>query len=170
MISNILLLVSLLVATTAQAGNVNFLDCGKSMVSSFPFPFFNLISASIFPIGNKEVQTVSVENCSGDVCTLAKDKPTALDIKFTVNDDSSQVKIGLLAVWMGMNVTEPGYDQDGCNGHLKCPLVKSSQVDFNYDLVIRDGVPDNVTALMVATLTNEKSGLLACVKFNIQIQ
>lgn len=114
------------------------------------------------------MQTVSVDGCSGDTCIIHKGKPVVADVKFNVNADSSRVQLTLIAQIDNTNVTVPDYDQNGCD-HLKCPLVKASVAELNYSFTVPAALPD-VSALLFATLTNENSDLLACIKVKAQVQ
>lgn len=115
---------------------------------------------------------VKFPNCTEELCELNKTAIAELELKFTAQDDLSEINGSVHAFFKGLWVPLDIGDQRNVCKHLregKCPLKKGEKATFKGSLKIPSFARPNVRTFVRIRSHDEKYRTITCVMIAVRI-
>ncbi|XP_044266259.1 uncharacterized protein LOC123012423 [Tribolium madens] len=134
-----------------------------------------VICTNVLPCTNVDapVPEVQVQNCDDMPCVFYINSKTSMTMKFRAPRYLEHFAPNALASVMGVNVTYPLGQDDGCVGvtNTPCPLAENEYIEYTYGMLILPIFPE-VSLTMEFSLIDKDLNNTAfeCFKVDLQIK
>ncbi|EFA04656.1 hypothetical protein TcasGA2_TC014068 [Tribolium castaneum] len=133
----------------------------------------SVICTNVLPCTSVDIPppVVEIQNCEDMPCVFYLNTRTSMTMKFRAPRYLEHFAPQALAMVMGLNVTYPLGQDDGCDGvtNTPCPLAENEYVEYTYGMYLLPFFPEVTLSMEFSLFDKDLNSTFECFKIDVQI-